>query len=245
METVNSLFKIQDLRIGFERPFHSTPLNFEIPRHRLTAVMGKNGSGKSTLLSSLCAGDGRLSGAIYIEGGSKSVHLMKPLELSELIAYVPQEHLFPSHFRVVDLLALARLKTVGLWGSMPGKEDAEIQKVASHLNLKDLLEKEMGSISSGERQRTFLARAILQKPKALILDEPTNHLDPKGIGDFWRMITTLLKAEEITVILSTHDLAFVEKYADYVIALEKGALLFNGTKQLYLQEKIPERIFDL
>lgn len=245
METLKPILLVKDLKLGFTEPLHGTALNFEIPAQKLIAVIGKNGSGKSTLLSALCGGEGRISGEVRVAGASKPTYLLKPQELSDLIGYVPQEHLFPSHFRVVDLLALSRLSKLGLWGKMPGIEDPEIQRVSTALQLTSLLEKELGSISSGERQRTFLGRAILQQPKVLILDEPTNHLDPKGIGDFWKMTVGLLKEEKLSVVLSTHDLAFVERHADHVLALDKGQVVFNGPKHQYLQEAVAKKIFEI
>lgn len=243
METVSKIFRIEDLILGFNRPIHDGPLNFSIPSGKLVAVLGLNGSGKSTLLSVLCGGSGRLSGNAYFGEDKTPIHKFSATKLAEVVAYVPQEHPYPAHFRGVDLMGMALLQRVGVWGRLPGKSDPEIRSLSEKLRIAELLEKNLGEMSAGERQRFFLARAILQKPKVLVLDEPTNHLDPNGVEKIWDSLNRVASAERLSVILSTHDLSFVERFSDHILALGKGGVQFQGSKEKYLEECVARRIF--
>ena len=104
-----------------------------------------------------------------------------------------------------------------------------------------LSEKKLGKLSTGERQRLFLARALLQDPALLLLDEPTNHLDPSGVIEFWKRL--MARKDGKTIVVSTHDLSFVKSCAHEVIALEKGRVVFVGPKERFLQEGVIEKVF--
>ena len=222
METMNTKYfcRIVDAMIGFnsKRPLNSTPLCLELPETSITAVLGCNGSGKSTLLRAILGEDVLLSGSVYFRDNFTPMDQWPLSELSKTVAYLPQEHAYSAGMRVNDLFNL----------TAPNASLSELRELLEKMSLEPLRDSQLGKISTGERQRVFLARAFLQKPKMLLLDEPTNHLDPKGREQFWTALLHENKNSCMQTILSTHDLQFVKMHCEWVIAMKNGAVLYSG-----------------
>jgi len=235
----------QNLRLahGPKKALSIQPFDVAFPSGKLTALVGRNGSGKTTFLRAILGERVLASGEIHLEGLSRPTTSCSPRELSKAVAIVPQEHRFPSELRLVDLLRLAYLPSLGLLGRMPDENTPEIQKVLQAFGLEHLARRSLHAISTGERQKAFLARALLQKPKVLLLDEPTNHLDPGAIFDFWETLTKMRTAIPFEVVVATHDLPFVKRYAQWVCALETGNPCFQGEPEAFFTRGIPSRLF--
>lgn len=200
-----------------------------IPAGALVAIVGRNGAGKTTLLRRILGsqpGPGRV--ALGRKGWDPRT--LSGIGLSRLVAYVPQEPAWPADLPVRDAVGLGLLPRLGLW-RRPTADDLALREFwIARFGLGALAEFPIGRISSGERQRVSLARALLQRAEVLILDEPTNHLDPPGAAEFWR---ALVEARESLggVLVSTHDTAFVAGHADWVLALEQGGVGFSGSRR--------------
>ncbi len=233
----------RDICLGYEkgRPLSQAPISFQIPQGAITALMGPNGSGKSTLINTLIGDKSVLKGNLYCYG--MEVKTISARKLSTLVSIVPQEHSFPLELRVKHLLELAFLPKGGLLKPIPSIESAEFKPMIESLHLTPLLPKVLKNLSSGERQRIFLARALFQDPKLLILDEPTNHLDPKASSDFWQAVMTYKALKNIDILMSSHDLAFVERECNWILALKNGSLFFNGPKQEFFRSHFSKTLF--
>ena len=101
----------------------------------------------------------------------------------------------------------------------------------------------MDGISSGERQKAFLARAVLQNPKVLFLDEPTNHLDPFAVESFWTNLLSARRKNSFEVLVTTHDLEFIRAHADWVYALSQGKPVFDGETKSFFERDWPKKIY--
>lgn len=218
------------------------PLSFGLPEGKITALVGRNGAGKTTLLKALLGEPVVRSGDLRIAGldarsaayGDRARH----------IAFVPQEHEYPGDATVAALLELAYLPRMGLWGKIPAEAPNEIQRALLSFGLVGKQERRLHSLSTGERQRALLARALLQKPKALILDEPTNHLDPAAVRSFWKALLAETRASGLNLLVSTHDLEFLRRHCDFVLALENGKKAFEGTRESFLEQNIESVLFE-
>ena len=96
------------------------------------------------------------------------------------------------------------------------------------LNIEDLKNKKIGDLSGGQQQRVLLARALVSNPKLLILDEPTSALDPKIRNEFYELLKELNETLKVTIVLISHDIGTIGKYASRLIYLDK-TLVFDGT----------------
>ncbi len=183
-------------------------VSFRAGRGELVAVIGPNGAGKTTLLQIL-------AGALAPTAGHVS-------PAPEEVGWVPQQPALYKKLSIGENLRLfARLERV---------EDVD-GAVAQMLEQTDLAERagdEVGRLSGGNQQRVNIAIGLLSRPAALLLDEPSASLDPRQRERLWSFIGGLA-ATGTAVVYATHDVGEAERYADRVLVLADGELLFSGT----------------
>lgn len=218
--------RTSDLVLGYARkPLSDVPLTFELSEPCVTVFLGRNGAGKSSLFKALVGEPVRIRGKIEIEG--------KPAGQFRGIGYVPQEPIFPGHLKMEDALALAYLADLGWLGRLSAAQKEEIEIAIVQLGLEKLRGRILADLSPGERQRTFLARALLQSPKILLLDEPTNHLDPEARYFFWSALEGVIALSACRVLVSTHDLDFAKRRANWICAFKDGRLVYHARSKAF------------
>jgi ABC-2 type transport system ATP-binding protein len=183
-------------------------VGFDAAPGELVAVIGPNGAGKTTLLSIL-------AGIQRPDAGSVT---RSPRE----IGWVPQQPAVYSKLSVAENLRLfARLEKV------PDPQ-AAVARMLDQAGLAERADDELGRLSGGNRQRVNIAIGLLAEPPVLLLDEPSSSLDPRQRARLWDFIGGLA-ARGTAVVFSTHDVQEAERYADRVLVLADGELLFAGT----------------
>jgi ABC-2 type transport system ATP-binding protein len=183
-------------------------VSFEAADGELVAVIGPNGAGKTTLLSIV-------GGLLKADAGEVS---RPPRE----VGWVPQQGAVYSKLSVAENLRLfARLEKVS-------DPDAAVDRMLEQTGLRDRARDELGTLSGGNRQRVNIAIGLLADPPVLLLDEPSSALDPRQRERLWEFILGLARGGT-TVVFSTHDVGEAERYADRVLVLADGELLFAGT----------------
>ncbi len=193
-------------RFGTREALHE--VSFELHPGELVAVIGPNGAGKTTLLSIL-------AGILEPTGGELT---RSPRE----IGWVPQQPALYSKLSVAENLRLfARLEKLA-------DPEQAVQGMLDQTGLEDRAAEEVGRLSGGNQQRVNIAIGLLSDPPALLLDEPSASLDPRQRERLWEFIGRLA-GRGTTVVFSTHNVAEVERYADRVLVLVDGELLFTGT----------------
>ncbi len=216
MEALKPWLKTQSLVLGHgKQPLHAA-LNLAFTRSGVTALIGKNGTGKSTFLKALLGESVLLSGGILL--------FDRPAQQVESVAYVAQEPQYPGQLLLKDALHLAFLKDLGWIGRLTNAQRREAEEFSVMFNLGPLQDRPLARLSPGERQRAFLAQALLQKPRLLLLDEPTNHLDPEARYFFWSALEGVLAQRPCEVLVSTHDLDFARKRANAICAFRREGL---------------------
>jgi ABC-2 type transport system ATP-binding protein len=183
-------------------------VSFAAARGELVAVIGPNGAGKTTLLQIL-------AGALPPTGGSVSLP-------PEEVGWVPQQPALYKKLSVAENLRLfARLERVD-------DVEAAVRRMLEQAALEDRAGDEVGRLSGGNQQRVNIAIGLLRSPAALLLDEPSASLDPRQRERLWDFIGGLASGGT-AVMYSTHDVGEAERYADRVLVLADGELLFSGT----------------
>ncbi len=190
-------------------------VSFEIEHGEIVGFLGPNGAGKTTTLR-------MLAGLVRPSGGSCQV-LGEGVPGPNLrrVGTMIEEPSFYPYLSGRDNLRHAAL----IHGDVPR---ARVDEVLAFVHMQDAAGKKVKAYSQGMRQRLALARALLSRPEVLLLDEPTNGLDPTGIAEFRESLRSVA-AGGVTVLVSSHILAEVEKLVDRVLAIDKGVLGFDGT----------------
>ena len=150
-------------------------LSFNIEKGKITTILGPNGSGKSTVLSLLCGLNKISSGEIIIN--DKDIKSMKYKDIAKEIATVHQQNTVPDDITVKELIAYGRMPHKKYFAKNSHDDEEIVKWAIERTGLEPLKDKEVMSMSGGERQRVFIAMALAQKSNILFLDEPTTYLD--------------------------------------------------------------------
>lgn len=195
-------------------------VSLEMSPGEVFAVVGPNGVGKTTLLR---AAGGVLKpqrGRIELDGSP--VHDLPPPDRARRIAYVPQALDLPAAFTAREVVLMGRTAYLG-WFGREGERDLRIAAQAmARTRTEDLADRILGELSGGERQRVLVARALAQTPSVLLLDEPTAHLDLRHQEQVLELVRILAVENNLTVVLSLHDLNLVGRFSDRVGLLSDG-----------------------
>ena len=194
-------------------------VRFAIPKGQIVALLGPNGAGKTTTMKMLTGYLAPSAGTAQIAG--LDVHKQR-LEATRRLGYLPENGpLYP------DMTPAELLRFFGEAREIqPAVLPGRIKEVAALCALDEVMEKPIGKLSRGFRQRVGVAQALLHDPDVLIMDEPTAGLDPNQIRDFRHNIRRLGASK--TVLISTHILREVEAVADRVLVVNGGRLVFDG-----------------
>lgn len=209
-------------------------LSFSLPEQKMLALLGPNGAGKTTavrLLMNLYKQD---SGEIKLFG--KNTLEADHNELCKNIGVQNDGNIYEG-LTVYDNLAI--------WGEIYGMKKSDIKsRINELLSFFSLTEKKnalAGTLSKGMKQKVNLARAIIHKPKLLILDEPNSGLDPVSSAELMGLLKELIRKDNISVIMCTHQLYGLEETADYIGIINNGSFLMYGDTKQLLAEKWPSK----
>lgn len=201
-------------------------VSFEINRGEIVGFLGQNGAGKTTLMRILTSYLPATSGEVII-GGDNVVG--NSLAVRRKIGYLPETPPLYSDMTVKDYLKFAaQIKDV------PGRQQrSQIDKVLGECNIDNVINKTIGTLSKGYKQRVGIAQAIINEPEVLILDEPTSGLDPIQNLQVRKLIKSL--RHERTVIISTHILSEIEQIAQRVLIIKSGQIIVDESLDLLLK----------
>lgn len=215
------IIEIKNLNKSFGDVRAVRDLSFCVKKGELFAFLGVNGAGKSTTISILCGQLKMDSGSVTVAGEDIESSCES---LTRRLGVVFQNSVLDSALTVKDNLR----SRAALYGIKGKKFDSRLAELAELLDFGGLLDRTVGKLSGGQRRRIDIARALLHSPDILILDEPTTGLDPQTRKLLWDVVTSLRREEQMTVFLTTH---YMEEAADadYVVILDSGAIVAEGT----------------
>lgn len=202
-----------------------TDIHLQVPQGSIFGFLGPNGAGKTTTLRLLLGLLRKQQGRISLFGMSLDGHRSQILQQTGTLIESPS--IYPQLTAVQNLL---------VWQKVFQCQPARVQQVLEIVGLAHTGKKRAGQFSLGMKQRLSIAIALLHQPKLLILDEPTNGLDPKGMVEVRALLQRLNAEENMTVLVSSHLLAEIEKLVTHVGIIHQGKMLFQGTLSA-LQEK--------
>lgn len=203
-------------------PVHAVRnIEFYVETGKLFAFLGPNGAGKSTTISILCTLLEQDGGEVTVDG---LVVGKDDQKIRERIGIVFQDSVLDPYLTVWENL----ITRGSIYGFPRTTVESNARKAMAVTGITDLAARRYGTLSGGQRRRTDIARALVNRPKILFLDEPTTGLDPQTRKNVWDMIEELRRTEGMTIFLTTHYMEEAEQ-ADFVIVIDDGAIAAKGT----------------
>jgi iron complex transport system ATP-binding protein len=241
---MSGIIEVENLSFGYtSETAILKDMSFEVKAGVFLAIAGPNGAGKSTLLNLMCRALIPESGTVRIDAAAIESYSRRALAAK--VAVVRQEFVPIFGFSVMETVLMARTPYYGSMG-FESRTDREIANEALEAtDTARFASRPLSSLSSGERQRVFIARALAQNSLIMLLDEPTSFLDLKhqvGIYD-------LLKAAQVekgkTIVAVTHDINLASQYCDEILLLgADGSFHIGETRTVLSPEKI-RKVFDV
>jgi len=240
---MNSILEISDMRLGFAKAGSKDILlseceQLDLYAGNLVCLMGANGSGKSTLISAL-SGTPILSGSIKLLG--KEIDSYSNSELAKICAFVYTDKIDVDYLKVSDLVELGRFPYQRWKSAVLDEDKMIIEQAIEAMELKPFLNRNLITLSDGEKQRAMIARAMAQDPQILLLDEPTSFLDLPHKVKTLKLLRNWSRTKNRAVLLSTHDLSLSMSVADHIWLMMPNKKIVSGAPEgLMLSNAIKE-----
>jgi zinc transport system ATP-binding protein len=215
-------------------------ISFDVMPGDYVGLAGPNGSGKTTLVRSLL-------GFLKPSAGTVSVFGKGPSDFQEWykIGYLPQKfmasyHHFPA--TVKEIVTMGLLSKKRFPKRIGASDEMAIDQALEFVGILDIKNKLIHELSGGQQQRVFIARTIVNEPQLLILDEPTVAIDPETRERFFSILENFNQQRQTTIILVTHDIGSIGKYASKILCLDKR-MLFYGTLEEFCRSTDMSHLF--
>jgi iron complex transport system ATP-binding protein len=216
------ILEIQDLSAGYGNGDIVKNISFTLKKGEFLSILGRNGSGKSTLIKAIQGLLKDISGRILVDG--KDISALKPHELAQKIAYVPQLFEVAFEFTVEEIILMGRYAHQGKFTGASAKDKRIIQEIMDLTETTPLKDKKIAHLSGGERQRTFIARALAQDTPLLFLDEPSAHLDINYQVEIYQILKRLQEEKNKTILAAEHNINLAVPYSKRLLFLKNGKI---------------------
>jgi zinc transport system ATP-binding protein len=211
-------------------------VTFDVEKGDYIGLVGPNGSGKTTVIKIVL-------GLLEQKDGTVNLFGTNPFAFGNRhkIGYLPQKltnfnPYFPA--TVKEVVSLGLFSKKGFPKRITKDDELLINEAMALTDVLDIRDKLIGELSGGQQQRVLVARAIVNKPELLILDEPTTALDPDARENFFQVLHNLNRNQQVTVILITHDIASIGKYASKLLYLDKKVIYFGSFEDFCQSENM-------
>ena len=211
--------KVTNLKKSYGTKEAVKNINFEIKENEIIGLLGPNGSGKTTTIGMILGLLKPTSGEVLINGLKIEEN---PIEILQKINFISPYIELPKKLTVKqNLIVYGKLYSVK-------NLNEKIDYLVSKLRLENLLNRVTGELSSGQKNRISLAKAIINDPSVLLLDEPTASLDPE-IGDFVRtFLENYKKEKKVSILLASHNMDEVTRLCSSIMMMKNGLIIDQG-----------------
>ncbi len=220
------IISVEKLHSGYNSSKVLNDVTFNITKGDYVGLVGPNGSGKTTLIKTIL-------GLFEPMEGNVSIFGERSWEFKDWhkVGYLPQKLVsFNPHFpaTVKEIVALGLLSKKAFPRKIDRNDEMAINKALDLMDISDLKDKLIGELSGGQGQRVLLAKALVNEPDLLILDEPVTALDPETRERFFNILEELNQVNKVTIILVTHDIGTIGKYASKLLYLDKKIIFYGS-----------------
>jgi phosphonate transport system ATP-binding protein len=220
-------------------------VDLTVPRGQVVALIGPSGAGKSTLIRCVNRLIQPSEGRVFL--GTTEVTALRGGELRgarRRIGMIFQEFALVERLTVMENVLSGSLGRYGFWRSLlrrfPPEAIRRAYELLERVELSAMADKRADALSGGERQRVGIARALHQEPELLLVDEPTASLDPRTSLRVMRLIVELCRERALTAVINMHDVPLATRFADRIVGLSRGSLVFDGPPAALTNERLTQ-----
>ncbi len=235
------MIEARNLYCGYTEEPILKGISLQVAPGSFCALLGPNGAGKSTLLYSLMGYLKPSAGSIHVFG--KDIAKAKGSFLARQIAFVPQESTREFDHQVFETVLMGRYPYLGLMQAHSAEDKQAAEEVITMLNLQSLKQRWLSELSGGEKQRVYIARALVQNTPCILLDESLSQLDINHQLEIMSLLRNIHSSHGKTVLIVSHNLNLAANYADCLIYLKDGKLLAEGKPENLMQTEVLHSLF--
>lgn len=242
------MLEIKNLTVEYGNFRAIDNVSFTIKDGEFVAVIGSSGGGKSSLMKAINLLVKPKSGSIKIDGEEMTALSSRKLRMKRRkIGFVFQDYNLIDRLSVIENVLTGRLgyksSLKSLLGIFSKEEYENAEKALEKVGLSEKLFVRGDELSGGQKQRVAIAKALVQEPKIILADEPVASLDVNSSKIIMEYFKEINRVQGITVIINIHDVNIALKYADRVIALKKGKIVFDG-KGSEITDDVLKRVYE-
>jgi iron complex transport system ATP-binding protein len=244
VQNLSNMIVLKNLSVGYgsgnSRKAILEGLNLTFNQSELTGIVGNNGVGKSSLLRTLDGSLKPMAGDLTIEG--RAIQDLELNDLAKKVAIVLTDKVGGFNLSVFTVLASGRLPFLGSLAALGKADIAIIENTMERLEIRELRDVLMDELSDGQRQKVMIAKALVQETPVILLDEPSAFLDYTSKNKLFLTLRELCQTEKKCVVVSSHDLELLFRYADKLLHL-RGRTDFSldspdNIRKLLLQNEV-------
>jgi len=238
---MSQLLKINHLSGGYHKEAIVKDLSLEIKKGDFLGIIGPNGSGKTTLLRLLSRILHPQKGNVVLEG--EEIASMELKKFCQRVAFVQQDTAINFPFTVSEIVLMGRIPHLKRLQAESKKDRQIAQNALVSTDTTNLAQKRIDELSSGERQRVIIAKALTQEPILLFLDEPTSHLDIGHQIQVLDLLKKLNRQSNLTIVMVLHDLNLASEYCNRIMLLNEGEVFKEGVPEEVLTYQNIEAVY--
>ncbi len=216
------MIRLSDLSVGYHKETVVKDLSLTVKPGEIVTLIGPNGAGKSTILKTVCGALAPVAGGIYI--GDRRMTDLSDAERARQIAVVLTEKKRTELLTCYDVVALGRYPYTGRLGVLSDEDRARIEEAMELTGVSEFADRDITTLSDGQRQRVYLAGAICQDTKVIVLDEPTSYLDIHHKLTLLLLLRKLAEERKLAVLMSMHEVELAVKISDRIVMVKEGAV---------------------
>ena len=233
----------KNLDIAYEDTLIVKELNMQIPKGKITSIIGANGCGKSTILKAI----GRIlkpkKGIVHLSG--QDISKLPTKEIAKKMAILPQTPTAPSGLTVSELVAYGRFPHQKGFGNLTEEDKRIVKWALAATKLSESEKREVDTLSGGQRQRVWIAMALAQQTDLILLDEPTTYLDLAHQLEVLKLLYELNRNQKCTIVMVLHDLNLAARFSEYISAIQKGDIIKHGTPEEVMTPEVLRKTFNI
>ena len=238
-----SCISTKNLNISYGNLDIVKDLNLDIPKGKITTIIGSNGCGKSTILKTIARIIQAKSGDIFVN--NINIKEQSPKDLAKVMAVLPQSPQAPSGLTVEELIAYGRFPHQKGFGKMRKEDEDIVTWALQSTGIEEFRERPIEALSGGQRQRAWIAMALAQQTEILILDETTTYLDLANQLEILKLLEELNKKQGTTIVMVIHELNNAARFADHMIGVKKGKVVCEGTAHEVMTKENLKELFNI